>query len=83
MSPLLPLPVLTTWPPRDFTEVSMLALPPLPMELDTPLDSTVSRPSPTALLSLLMSPLLPLPALTTSPSREPSTKSKENQIVKI
>jgi len=75
MSPLSLPPVLTTWPPRELLEVCTLELlPPPSMALDMPLDSTAWSLTPMALLSLLMSPLLPLPVLTILPSREPSTK---------
>merc|ERR1719282_2052355 len=70
---LLLLPVLTIWPPRDCMEESMPMLDQLYMLLDTP-HMLVSRPSPTELLSQLMSQLLLLPVLTILPPKLPSTK---------
>merc|ERR1719481_457771 len=61
MSQLLPLPVLTILPPREFMEESMPMLDQLFMLPDMP----VSSPSPMELLSQLMSQPLPLPVLIT------------------
>merc|ERR1719323_2713041 len=84
MSPLLLLPVLTTWLPRDnsspmlqLSPMVLLQLLQLPTLLLQPMDMLVlstSTPSwwltLTVLLSLLMSPLLLLPVLTIWPPRD-------------